>query len=226
MPFNAKTAKELFVRHITDASCLKDFPSNHQRIVELTYACENDQALEYQPLVVKDLAQKGYEYDVNLAIPEPTLMRDLVTPENSEGYRWDESWPKASLSIAKVTKSQYEQLWDQPLRTAPDIEMLPPGDEGVENLAQYEEIIFETEEDRLLADSCAAASFAMEVDQGTPDVTSSGATNQPEISWQLPTHISQEPSGVTSPGGTTGPEIRRNRRSQRLHIYDILQKRP
>eukprot|EP00971_Amphidinium_carterae_P076056 1502469-Amphidinium_carterae.3 len=94
--------------------------------VELTYACENDQPLEYQPLVVKDLAQKGYEYDVNLAIPEPTLMKEFVSPENSEGYRCDESWPQASLSIAKVTKSQYEQLWNQPLRTAPDIEMSCP----------------------------------------------------------------------------------------------------
>eukprot|EP00971_Amphidinium_carterae_P037805 743335-Amphidinium_carterae.1 len=106
MPVSAKEVSDLCVDYIASAACLRDFPRNYQRMpfVELTYACGNDQALEYQPLVAKDLARKGYEYDINSAVPEPTLMKDLVSPENSEGYWCDEGWPSASLSIAKVSQ--------------------------------------------------------------------------------------------------------------------------
>eukprot|EP00971_Amphidinium_carterae_P262060 5197939-Amphidinium_carterae.2 len=49
MPGSAKDVSDL---NITMADCLRDFPRNYQR---MPYACDKDQALEYQPLVVKDL---------------------------------------------------------------------------------------------------------------------------------------------------------------------------
>eukprot|EP00971_Amphidinium_carterae_P301151 5983323-Amphidinium_carterae.1 len=122
---------------ITDAHCLRDFPTNYQKspFVQLTYASEFDRALEYQPLVARELAQQGYIYDLNMTVPEPTLMHDL---------------------------SQDDLLWSQPVQTPPDVEMVIPAQEGVEQHAQFEEVIFMTEEERVMLDTIAATSAAME----------------------------------------------------------------
>eukprot|EP00971_Amphidinium_carterae_P143469 2842512-Amphidinium_carterae.5 len=80
--------------------------------------------------------------------------------------------------------------------------MLIPGDEGVEHHAQYEEVIFMTEADRIMMDTCAAASVEMEVDQGSLGVTSPGETRSPEIHWELLTQNEQGAPGVTSTGAT------------------------
>eukprot|EP00971_Amphidinium_carterae_P143468 2842512-Amphidinium_carterae.4 len=67
MPVITKTMTEMFENYVTNAPCPGDSPRNYQRspFVQLTYASEFDRALEYQPLVVRELAQKGYEYDLN-----------------------------------------------------------------------------------------------------------------------------------------------------------------
>eukprot|EP00971_Amphidinium_carterae_P182091 3613786-Amphidinium_carterae.2 len=102
------TSTEVFGEEITNAHALGNFPRNCQKspFVQLTYASDVDRALEYQPMVVRELARKAIIYDINKVVPQPTYMQDLVRPETSEGYQRDAGWPLASLTIANVTKEQ------------------------------------------------------------------------------------------------------------------------
>eukprot|EP00971_Amphidinium_carterae_P177225 3514663-Amphidinium_carterae.2 len=81
-------------------------------------------------------------------------MQDLVRPETSEGYQRDAGWPLASLTIANVTKEQYDQLW---VPTPPDVDMQQLTEEEEADAPFEEDVVFMNEEERVMMDSCAAA---------------------------------------------------------------------
>eukprot|EP00971_Amphidinium_carterae_P274290 5443276-Amphidinium_carterae.7 len=112
---------------IVDLECLQNSPENYERspFVTLTYANEFDQALEFQPLVVKGIARKAAMYDMHMGVPHPILMHEVVRPDNCQSYLRDENWPLASLTIGYVTQSQYEHLWD----SDPDVDMTEARDD-------------------------------------------------------------------------------------------------
>eukprot|EP00971_Amphidinium_carterae_P009668 190798-Amphidinium_carterae.1 len=67
---------------------LRDVPADYEKspFVQLTYANEGDRALEYQNLVVKDLAKKAFDWDHRQLTPTPTYMQDLVTHDPEAAY--------------------------------------------------------------------------------------------------------------------------------------------
>eukprot|EP00971_Amphidinium_carterae_P317126 6304181-Amphidinium_carterae.4 len=192
---------------VTDSNCLMNFPTDYQKspFVLLTYASEFDRALEYQPLVVREIAHKASLYDLNLGVPEPILMHEVVRPDNCESYLRDDSWPLASLTIANgnVTQAQsqgqFDQLWNS-VPTLPDVEMSITADEEAEQPTTIEEVIYETEADRVMSESCAAASTAMEVDEGSLGSTFAGESRYPETVRQLPERERQEAPSSTFAG--------------------------
>eukprot|EP00971_Amphidinium_carterae_P334678 6470105-Amphidinium_carterae.1 len=60
-----------------------EFPENMTRspFLELTNACTEDQALAYQPAVMKELAKKAYLFDNTYTLPQSTLLAEVVTPD-------------------------------------------------------------------------------------------------------------------------------------------------
>eukprot|EP00971_Amphidinium_carterae_P231064 4585501-Amphidinium_carterae.1 len=97
---------DLFGSHhmggITDFPRLWRLPNPCPRsaFVTLSNACEDDQALEYQALVVRELARRAAMFDTHMvAIPEPVRLQDVVQPGNCQIYAKDETWPLGSLRI-------------------------------------------------------------------------------------------------------------------------------
>eukprot|EP00971_Amphidinium_carterae_P344668 6485196-Amphidinium_carterae.2 len=91
---------------------LRDIPPDFEKspFVQLTYASENDRALEYQHLVVKELARKAFDWDHRHVIPSPTYMQDLVTYDPEASYVRDSGWPWTSLTMAYTTELEYDSL--------------------------------------------------------------------------------------------------------------------
>eukprot|EP00971_Amphidinium_carterae_P225570 4473832-Amphidinium_carterae.1 len=87
-----------------------DFPDNMTRspFLELTNACPEDQALAYQPAVMKELAKKAYLLDNTHTLPQSTLLADVVTPE-TEPYQCGIGWPFQEVTVAKASTDQYYQ---------------------------------------------------------------------------------------------------------------------
>eukprot|EP00971_Amphidinium_carterae_P239652 4757771-Amphidinium_carterae.1 len=75
---------------------------------ELTNACPEDQALAYQPAVMKELARKAYLLDHAFTLPESTLLAGVVKPE-TEPYQCGAGWPFMEVKVAKASTHQYHQ---------------------------------------------------------------------------------------------------------------------
>eukprot|EP00971_Amphidinium_carterae_P214325 4253611-Amphidinium_carterae.1 len=175
---------DLFAKYeaggIIDCDCLKNFPSPCPRsaFVTLTNASEFDQALEYQPLVVKEIARRAAMFDSHMVeVPEPVLLQDVVRPNNCQSYQQDEAWPLASLTISCVTQSQLEYLHN----AFPDVEMTDSHDADVDSRAADEEPIFEDENNRLETDLPEAEPVDMEVDEGSRGSTFAGDLRRPRL---------------------------------------------
>eukprot|EP00971_Amphidinium_carterae_P332990 6467446-Amphidinium_carterae.2 len=146
---------------------LRDIPPDYEKstFVQLTYASENDRALEYQHLVVKELARKAFNWDHRHVIPTPTYMQDLVTYDPEAAYVRDLGWPWTSLTMAYTTASHYDFLLTQARQNEEQYHALE--DQNVEMhhtsedeamASTDEEVLFANEEeDRSLRVSCAAA---------------------------------------------------------------------
>eukprot|EP00971_Amphidinium_carterae_P069089 1367523-Amphidinium_carterae.1 len=80
---------------------LRDLPEDYEKspFVQLTYANDGDRALEYQHLVVKELAKKAFDWDHRQVIPTPTYMQELVTHGPEASYVRDSGWPWTSMTI-------------------------------------------------------------------------------------------------------------------------------
>eukprot|EP00971_Amphidinium_carterae_P282800 5614583-Amphidinium_carterae.1 len=87
-----------------------DFPENMTRspFLELTNACPEDQALAYQPAVMKELAKKAYLFDHTFTLPQSTLLAEVVTPE-VEPYQCSADWPFQEVKVARASTDQYHQ---------------------------------------------------------------------------------------------------------------------
>eukprot|EP00971_Amphidinium_carterae_P148917 2952428-Amphidinium_carterae.1 len=192
------TATELFSDEWTRGlSFLKNIPLSYEKtpFVQLTYASDVDRALEYQPLVVRELARKAFIWDNRQVPPTPTYMQDLVTHDPNDAYCRDTGWPWVALTIAYVTEAQYDFLLNQ---TILDAEMHPTTEEETV-VSTDEEILFANEEeDRSMRDSCAAARIAMEVDEG-----SCGGTSAHDPKGQEDVKTLPEPQVPGAQGGTS-----------------------
>eukprot|EP00971_Amphidinium_carterae_P349737 6491192-Amphidinium_carterae.1 len=146
---------------IVDYPCLWNLPTPCPRsaFVTLSNACEHDQALEYQALVVKEIARRAAMFDTHMVgIPEPVRLQDVEQPDNRQVYAQDETWPLGALSICCVTQTQYEN-------TFPDEEMPDAHDLEVESQTADEEPIFEDENNRLETGRTEVEPVDMEVDE-------------------------------------------------------------
>eukprot|EP00971_Amphidinium_carterae_P034531 679754-Amphidinium_carterae.1 len=160
-----------------DLYFLRDIPADYERspFVQLSYANDGDRALEYQHLVVKELARKAFDWDHRQVIPTPTYMQDLVTHHPEASYVRDNGWPWTSLTIAYSSLSEYNMLLNKAhefleKRTASEGQIvdthIPTEDEPM--ASSDEEVLFANEEEDLaLRASCAASSNAMDIDDGT-----------------------------------------------------------
>eukprot|EP00971_Amphidinium_carterae_P140223 2778291-Amphidinium_carterae.2 len=149
---------------IVDYPCLWRLPTPCPRsaFVTLSNACEYDQALEYQALVVKEIARRAAMFDTHMvAISEPVRLQDVVQPSNCSVYARDETWPLGTHSICCVTQIQHDVLEN----TYPDEEMPDAHDLEVESQVADEEPIFEDEYDRLETGTTEAEPVDMEVDE-------------------------------------------------------------
>eukprot|EP00971_Amphidinium_carterae_P334700 6470133-Amphidinium_carterae.1 len=94
---------------ITDYACLENFPTPCPRspCVTLLNASDEDQALEYQALVVNEIARRAAMFDAHMVgVPAPVRLQDVVQPDNCQVYTQNETWPLGDLSIACVTQTQ------------------------------------------------------------------------------------------------------------------------
>eukprot|EP00971_Amphidinium_carterae_P340578 6479008-Amphidinium_carterae.1 len=148
---------------ITDYPRLLRLPNPCPRsaFVTLSNACEHDQALEYQALVVRELARRAAMFDTHMvAVPEPVRLQDVVQPDNCQVYAKDETWPLGNLRITCVTQTQYEVLEN----TSPEVEVQDEYDPETDSRMVDEEPIFEDENNRLETDRIEEVPVAMEVD--------------------------------------------------------------
>eukprot|EP00971_Amphidinium_carterae_P006277 123648-Amphidinium_carterae.1 len=160
-----------------DLHFLRDLPADYEKspFVQLTYANDGDRALDYQHLVIKDLARKAFDWDHRQVVPTPTYMQDLVTYHQEAAYVRDSMGPWNSLTIACSSLHEYNVLLRKAqnfLETsqASDVQNMEVQHMSEDEPMPYsdEEVLFANEEeDRTLTASCAASSNAMEVDIGT-----------------------------------------------------------
>eukprot|EP00971_Amphidinium_carterae_P238980 4743914-Amphidinium_carterae.1 len=103
-----KEVADLYDPQFLEAVTKLEFPENVTRspFMELTNACPEDQALAYQPAVMKELAKQAYEMDHSFQTPQSTLLVNVVKPE-TEPYQCGVGWPFQDVKVAKASTDQY-----------------------------------------------------------------------------------------------------------------------
>eukprot|EP00971_Amphidinium_carterae_P272262 5403364-Amphidinium_carterae.1 len=76
LDIDPKGVLDIYEPQIIEAVSNLEFPENVTRspFLELTNASPDDQALAYQPAVVKELAKRAYEMDHSFETPQSTLL--------------------------------------------------------------------------------------------------------------------------------------------------------
>eukprot|EP00971_Amphidinium_carterae_P032625 642813-Amphidinium_carterae.1 len=194
---------------ITDYPCLYRLPNPCPRsaFIALSYACEKDQALEYQALVVRELARKAAMFDTHMvAIPEPVCLEDVVQPDNCQVYAKDETWPLGDLTVSCVTQNQYEVLEN----TVPEEEMRDEHDPDIDARMVDDEPIFEDENNRLepvameVDDESHRASTFAGVDEGSNRVSTFTGEGQ---TIGHPEHDNSRTHGGNRPGVSSDQKL-------------------
>eukprot|EP00971_Amphidinium_carterae_P100904 1996296-Amphidinium_carterae.1 len=110
LDIDPKGVFDLYDPQILEAVNKLEFPENVTRspFMELTNACPHDQALAYQPAVMKELAKRAYQmdHDHSFETPQSTLLVNVVKPE-TEPYQCGVGWPFQDVKVAKASTDQY-----------------------------------------------------------------------------------------------------------------------
>eukprot|EP00971_Amphidinium_carterae_P289377 5745478-Amphidinium_carterae.1 len=206
-PSEVRTTQLFHPGWTRDLHYLRNIPADYERspFVQLTYANEGDRALEYQHLVVKELARKAFNWDHRQLIPSPTYMQDLVTHDQDAAYVRDPAWPWTSLTMACSSLLDYNRLLakahefsrNQQATEVQNVEMQPVSEDERMPSSDEEVLFANEEEDRELRASFAASSNAMETDYGTRGGPSAHVPVVPEAV--------ETPSGSKATGTPGGP---------------------